>query len=187
MEQEIRIDLGRLFGTLRNSKKMIILAGLVCALVAFGGSWLVEPRFETAVTFFAGTADTARQAAVLLELEETLAEVSELAETAVDGDWLRAEEVRETGFLRVTVRSRDAAEGKAIGDALAQVLPRRAEAVLGTAVTAADRAVLAERATVPDRGMAALVGFLAGAFGCGGVVAVREIFEVGKKKEKVSS
>lgn len=173
MEDVIRIDVAKVLKTLWKGKGKMLLAGLVCAGVLFGYSLATGPRYETAVTFFAGTPEKARQAAVLLELEQTVAEVEDLA--GVEADEIRSEEVRETGFLRVTVRARDAAAGKAVADAIFAVLPRRAEEVLGGGISPADPGVLASRSE--GAGMQMLVGFLAGVLGCGGVFAVSEIFE----------
>lgn len=186
METEIRIDLGKLFEALWRKKGKILLAGLLGAVLALALTLAVVPKYETAVTFFAETPDKARQAAVLLELEQTLRETAEEAGLACDGDMVRAEEVKETGFLRVTVVSADAWEGKVVADALYTVLPRRAETVLGGGVQAADRPVLAEKTTVPNRGLAGAVGMLVGVLGSCGVVGFCVVFEVGKKEKTFS-
>ena len=176
MEDVIRIDVAKVVKTLWKGRWKMLLAGLVCAGVMLGYVLATGPRYETAVTFFAGTPEKARQAAVLLELEQTMAEVEAVA--GVEAEEIRAEEVRETGFLRVTVGARDAAAGKAVADAIFTVLPRRAEDVLGGGISPADPAVLATR---PEgAGVQVLAGFLAGVFGCGGLVAGVEI--LGKEK-----
>lgn len=176
MEEVVRIDLGRVGRALWKRKGRILLAGLVCAALMFGGYLVRGPEFRTAVTFFAGNPEKARQAAVLLELEQTILEV-EMA-SGVEVGQLQGEEVRETGFLRVTVSSENPADGKAVAEAVLEVLPRRAEAVLGFGVTAADDGVT-EKVSVWAQVMA---GFLVGMLGCGGLFAVLEIFEEGKRK-----
>ena len=176
MEEVVRIDLGRVCRALWKGKGRILLAGLVCAAVIFGGYLVRGPRFETAVTFFAGTPERARQAAVLLELEQTVSEIEMASGVKVEELW--AEEVRETGFLRVTVTSQNPADGKAAAEAVLAVLPRRAEDVLGFGVTAADAGVTEEKSMWTR----ALAGFLLGLFGCGGLVAGVEVFEEEKWK-----
>lgn len=171
MEDVVSIDLGRIGRALWKRKGCILLAGLVCAAVIFGGYLARGPEFQTAVTFFAGTPEQARQAAVLLELEQTILEV-EMA-SGVDVGQLQGEEVRETGFLRVTVTSGKPYDGKAVAEAVLAVLPRRAEDVLGFGLTAADDGVT-EKVSVWAQ---VLAGFLVGVLGCGGVFAVLEIFE----------
>ena len=171
MEDVVSIDLGRIGRTLWKRKGRILLAGLVCAALIFGGYLVRGPEFQTAVTFFAGTSEKARQAAVLLELEQTILEV-EMA-SGVEIGQLQGEEVRETGFLRVTAMTGSAAQGKAAGEAVLAVLPRRAEDVLGFGITAADDGVT-EKVSVWAQ---VLAGFLVGVLGCGGVFAVLEIFE----------
>ena len=178
MEDVIRIDVAKVVKTLWKGKWKILLAGLVCAGVLLGYSLTTGPRYETAVTFFAGTPEKARQAAVLLELEQTMAEVEDLA--GVEADEIRSEEVRETGFLRVTIRARDAATGKAVADAIFTVLPRRAEEVLGGGISPADPAVMASR---PEgAGMQMLAGFLAGMFGCGGLMVAGDVLGVVRRR-----
>lgn len=140
------------------------------------------------MTFFAETAEQARQAAVLLKLEQTLRETAVAAGGSYDAaalaEMVTAEEVKETGFLRVTVRSADSGEGKAIADAVAEVLPKRAEAVLGGGVALADPAVLARDAAVPDRPMAGLVGGIMGVFLAAGAVGFGVVFTVGGNGER---
>ena len=176
MEEVVRIDLGRVCRALWKGKGRILLAGLVCAALIFGGYLVRGPRFEMAVTFFAETPERARQAAVLLELEQTVSEIEAAAEVEVEQ--LQAEEVRETGFLRVTVTSQNPADGKAAAEAVLAVLPRRAEEVLGFGVTAADAGMTEEK----PMWTRALAGFLLGLFGCGGLVAGVEVFEEEKWK-----
>lgn len=174
MEDVVSIDLGRIGRTLWKGKGRILLAGLVCAAVIFGGYVVRGPEFRTAVTFFAGTPEQARQAAVLLELEQTILEV-EMA-SGVEIGQLQGEEVRETGFLRVTVVSENPADGKVVAETVLEVLPRRAEEVLGFGITAADDGVT-EKVSVWAQ---VLAGVLVGVLGCGGLVAGVEI--LGKEK-----
>lgn len=178
MEDVIRIDVAKVVKTLWKGKWKMLLAGLVCAGVMLGYVLASGPRYETAVTFFAGTPEKARQAAVLLELEQTVAEVEDLA--GMEAEVVRAEEVRETGFLRVTVGARDAAVGKAVADAIFTVLPRRAEEVLGGGISPADPAVLASR---PEgAGVQVLAGFLAGVLGCGGLMVAGDVLGVVRRR-----
>lgn len=174
MEEVVRIDLGRVIRALWIRKWRILLAGMMCAGLALGGCLARGTRYETAVTFFAGTPERARQGAVLLELEDTVAEMASVSGVVVKE--LRGEEVRETGFLRVTVVTGTAAEGKALAEAVLEVLPRRAENVLGFGVTAADDGVTEKKPVW----RLVLGGFLVGLLGCGGWFAVLEIF--GKRK-----
>ena len=174
MEDVIRIDVAKAAKTLWKGKGKMLLAGLVCAGTVLGYSLATGPWYETAVTFFAGTPEQARQGAVLLELEQTVAEVEDLA--GVEADEIRSEEVRETGFLRVTVSSENPADGKAVAEAVLEVLPRRAEEVLGFGVTAADDGVT-EKVSVWAQVMA---GFALGLLGCGGLVA--GVAVLGKEK-----
>lgn len=178
MEDVIRIDVAKAVKTLWKGKGKMLLAGLVCAGTVLGYSLATGPWYETAVTFFAGTPEQARQGAVLLELEQTVAEVEDLA--GVEADEIRSEEVRETGFLRVTVKARDAAAGKAVADAIFTVLPQRAEEVLGGGIRPADPAVLASR---PEgAGVQVLAGFLAGVLGCGGLMVAGDVLDVVRRR-----
>ena len=111
---------------------------------------------------------------ILLELEQTILEV-EMA-SGVEIGQLQGEEVRETGFLRVTVVSENPADGKVVAETVLEVLPRRAEEVLGFGITAADDGVT-EKVSVWAQ---VLAGVLVGVLGCGGLVAGVEI--LGKEK-----
>ena len=174
MEEVVRIDLGRVIRALWIRKWRILLAGMMCAGLAMGGCLARGTRYETAVTFFTGTPERARQGAVLLELEDTVSEIALVS--GVDGARLYGEEILETGFLRVTAVTGTAAEGKALAEAVGTVLPRRAEEVLGFDITAADDGVTEKEPVW----RLVLGGFLVGALGCGGLVAGVEI--LGKEK-----
>lgn len=174
MEEVVRIDVGRVMRALWKRKWKLLAVGLVCALAVLGGRWAMGPRYETAVTFFAGTPEKARQGAVLLELEDTVSEVESVSGMEIRK--LYGEEVLETGFLRVTAVTGSAAQGKAAAEAVLEVLPRRAEEVLGFGLAAADDGVTVKETVWVQ----VLAGLLVGVFGYGGLVVVSEIF--GKRR-----
>lgn len=76
---------------------------------------------------------------------------------------LQAEPVEDTELFRVVAASPDAAEAKAIADAVAQVLPERISGILeGTSAQVVDPARQAEQPAAPDYLQNTLMGFLSG-------------------------
>lgn len=188
---EIEIDFGRIFRVLRCRWWVVLLAAMVGAAGCWIGSKLwITPRYTSSVIFYVSGSVTAPvdSAIVVLETDQTRREMLSYAginrsEDEVE-EWIYAEAVRTTDFLKVEVTAPDAVEAKVLADGAAAVLPRRVSEIMGNvAVSVVDEADFAKKPSTLTERQWAVLGAVLGSALAAGVIALGEIFR--RKDDKV--
>ena len=152
---EIEIDLKRLLDALLDRAWIIAVVALLCAVVAFAGTFfLITPQYQSAAMFYVNNTDisvgstnlslTASDISasrglvdtyiVILNTRETMLDVIDyagvdVAYEAVKG-MIRAEAVDETEVFRVTVTNSDPYLAEEIANAIAHILPKRISSII---------------------------------------------------------
>ena len=173
---EIEIDLSRLFGALIKRAWLIGVVAVLCAVLTLVGTVLfVAPEYESSTMFYVNnsslslgdmdvsisTGDISASKSlvktyiVILTARETLNDVIDYA--GVDRTYsevkrmIQAEAVDSTEVFRVTVTSEDPVEAEQIADAIAYILPKRISKIIqGTTATVVDSAILPLGASSPN-------------------------------------
>ena len=180
----IEIDLKHLLLVIWHRLWLIILAGLVCAGVAFAYAWFfVTPTYQSSAQFYvnnqvpdspgfsASQIDAARDQAstymVILESRNGLSEVANETELGYSYEKLRsmvtAKALEDTEVFEVTVTCTNYKHAAAIANAIAKVLPDKIHSVVdGSAVKVVDYAVEDARPVGPNYRNYLLLGFLVG-------------------------
>lgn len=185
--EELQIDMQRLWAALLQKKFFILLTAVVMAVVVFLVTlFFVTPQYESSAMFYVNNyAKMSESTAsitssdisasknlvdsyiVILKTRATLTEIIDYAQvnrTCEElEDMLDAASVNATEIFRVVVQSPDPKEAAAIADAVAQVLPDRISSILeGTSANIVDEAVIATKPSSPSYIVNTLVGFVAG-------------------------
>lgn len=182
--EEIEIDLHRLFQAVVQKLRLIIVAAAVCGVLAFVVSvCLLKPQYQSAVMFYVNNSSVSSESItsgdiaaskslvdsylVILDTETTLTEVIECAAAEHTVSELRrmieAAAVNETELFRVVVTAEDPREAKTIADAIAHVLPQRIGEIMERAsAEVVDAAVTAAEPSAPNHLKNTLLGVLFG-------------------------
>ena len=202
-ENEIEIDLGRVFRALIGRAWVIMLVSVVCAALALGYTrFFVTPLYKSSAMFYVnnnslsiGNASVSISSSdlvtsrglvdsyiVILNTRETINEVIEHAGSDRSyGEVLgmiSASAVNETEIFSVTVTSPDPAEAELLANAIADILPGRIATIIdGTSAKIVDTAVIPTGPSSPSFSRNILLGFLLGFLLSAGLVVVREIFD----------
>ena len=204
---EIEIDLKRIFGLLLNKAWLIAVVAVLCAVLAFVGTWLfVTPEYKTTVMFYvnnrvvtgtgsitSGDMSAARglveSFAIILNTRETLDEVADYA--GLDYTYAKlqgmvvAEAVEDTEILKVVVTSTDPAEAEAIADAITHVLPDRSSKIIdGSSVKIVTGASRPTAPSSPSYPTSAVIGFLVGMLLVVAVIVLQDIFDTTIREEE---
>jgi len=186
--EELEIDLQRLLGVLLNKAWVIAIVSVICAVLAFAGTFFfITPQYQSAAMFYVnnsalslGEASLSISSAdisasrglvksyiVILNTRETLNDVIDYA--GVDRSYsqvknmISAASVDSTEIFQVTVTSPDPEEAKAIADAIAYILPKRISSIIeGTSAKIVDSAVVPARPSSPSYSRNAVLGFVLG-------------------------
>ena len=198
--EEIEIDLSRLFGAVLNRLWLVVLVSVLCAVTVFlGAFFLIAPEYQSTATFYAsnhglsaqnspspGDISASRELVqtyiVILDTRETLLEVIDHAGVDCTERELRkmieAEAVDGTEIFRVVVTGTDPQEAEQIADAIAHVLPKRISAIVeGASVKVVDGAVAASRPSSPGYFKCAALGFVLGFAASVAVIVLRELLD----------
>lgn len=202
--EEIEIDLQRLFTALLRKIWMIVLASVVGAFLAFGvAQWLITPLYESTAMFYVNNGSLSVGGAslnlsssdlsvskslvdsyiVILNTRETLNDVADYAEVDYKYDELKemisASAVNSTEIFQVVVTSPDPQEAEDIADAISYILPRRISKIVeGTSAEIVDHAVLPAKASSPNKLLSVELGFLLGLVLSVGAICLYEIFNI---------
>lgn len=201
---EMEIDIQRLLGAVLKRIWVVILACVVGAAVALGGTLLfISPKYQSSAMFYvnnsnisvgdvsvsmsSGDLSTSRGLVksyiVILNTRETLVDVIDYS--GVDRkvteleEMIEAEAVDSTEIFKVTVTSDDPNEAQKIADAVAYILPKRIGTIIdGTSAKVADAAVVPVKPSSPSYPKNTVIGFLLGLLLSVGVIVLRELFDV---------
>lgn len=202
--EEVEIDLQRVFSAVLKKGWLIGLVSVVCAVATFLGTFFfVTPEYEAAAKFYvnnssisvggasvsisSGDLVTSRSLVdsyiVILKTRETLNDVIDYA--GVDCTYseiekmITAEAVDETEIFQVTVTGTDPQEAEKIANAIAYILPNRIGNIIeGTSAKVVESAVAPATPSSPSYTKNTLIGFLLGFVLTIAVIALREIFDV---------
>ena len=198
--EEIEIDLSRLFGAVLNRLWLVVLVSVLCAVTVFlGAFFLIAPEYQSTATFYASNQGLSAQNSpspgdisasrelvqtyiVILDTRETLLEVIDHAGVDRTERELRkmieAEAVDGTEIFQVVVTGTDPQEAERIADAIAHVLPKRISAIVeGASVKVVDGAVAASRPSSPDYFKCTVLGFVLGFAASVAVIVLRELLD----------
>ncbi len=198
---EIEIDLLKLFKALWKRALVIILVALIGASAAFAyTAVMVKPTYQATASFYVNNSSisigsmsysisagelSASNALVntyiyILQSRTTLEDIIEKAQlpysSAALGRMISTKTITGTAAFDVTVTTQTPAESEKIANTIAEVLPERiTEIVDGSNVRIVDYAIIPAHRAGPSYAMNLLIGFLAGAVLAAGVVAIRFI------------
>ena len=200
--EELEIDLQRLFSALIQRAWMIVAATVICALMTLGFTqFLITPMYESTAMFYVnngslsvgGTSLSLSSSdisvskslvdsyIVILKTRETLNDVADYAE--IDRSYgelkgmISASAVNDTEIFQVVVTSDDPAEAEKIADAISYLLPKRiANIVEGTSAEIVDHAVLPSKPSSPNVFKNTVLGAMIGFILSIGAVCIYEIF-----------
>lgn len=207
---EIEIDLQRLFKAILKKGWLVAIVSVLCAVLAFAGTMLfVTPEYQSAAMFYvnnnsisvgeaslsisSGDLSTSRNLVdtyiVVLNTRETLVDVADYAGVGRSYGEIRgmiyAEAVNETEIFRVVVTSPDPNEAEQIANAIAYILPKRIASIIeGTSARVVDAAIVPVNPSSPSYPKNTLIGFLLGFVACVGLIVLRELFDTTIRTEE---
>ena len=208
--EEIEIDLGRVFRAVMNRAWLVAIIAVLCAVVAFAGTFFfITPKYESAAMFYvnnsnvslgdasfsisSGDLSTSRNLVdsyiVILNTRETLVDVIDYAGASRTYKQLRemiaSEAVNETEIFKVTVTSTDPQEAERLANAIAYILPKRISTIIdGTSAKVVDAAIVPSSPSSPSYPKNTVIGFLLGFVLTVGIIALREIFDITIRTEE---
>ena len=208
--EEIEIDLSRLLGAVLNKAWLVMIVAIVCAMVAFLGTFFfITPQYESSAMFYvnnnalsvgstslslsssdiSASRGLVKTYIVILDTRETLLDVIDYA--GVDRTYsqvksmIEAEAVDDTEVFKVVVTSSDPQEAEKIANAIAYILPKRISSIVeGTSAKVVDAAVVATRPSSPNYSRNTLIGFAVGLLLTVMMIAMRELFDVAIRAEE---
>ena len=209
-ENEIEIDIGRLFRAVADKAWLVALTSVISALLAFLITFtFVTPMYQSSAMFYvnnsafslgdaslsisSGDLTTSRGLVdsyiVILNTRETLAEVLEYAGSSRSFSELKnmieAGAVNDTEIFKITVTSPDPAEAEQLASAIAATLPDRIAGIIeGTSAKVVDNAVLPSKPSSPSYSMNIVLGFLVGFLAVVGLIAIREMFDIAVRSDE---
>ncbi len=207
---EIEIDLKRLLDALLDKSWLIAIVALLCAVLAFAGTFLfITPMYKSSAMFYvnnqdlslgdtklslaAGDISASRGLVdtyiVILKTRETMLDVIDYA--GVDLTYgqvmgmVAAEAVDETEVFRVTVTGSDPYQAEELANAIAYILPKRIATIIeGTSAKVVDAAVVAVRPSSPSYTKNTMLGFLAGCALMAALVVIKELLDITIRTEE---
>lgn len=208
--EEIEIDLSRLFGAVLNKAWLVVLVAVLCAGLAFLGTFfLIAPKYRSSAMFYvhnsalpAGSAALSLSSSdisasrglvktyiVILDTRETLLDVIDYAGVDRTDKELRkmieAEAVDNTEIFRVSVTSTDALEAQKLANAIAHILPKRISSIVeGTSAKVVDAAVVASRPSSPSYFKNTVLGFVIGFAVTVAVIALRALLDTAVRTQE---
>lgn len=208
--EDVEIDIQRLFGAVWHKIWLIVLAAVVCAIgTILVTLYFVTPQYESSAMFYvnnnslsvgdtsfsieSGDITAAKSLVdsyiVILNTPTTLKDVIDYA--MVDRNHLElakmitAEAVNETEIFQVVVTSPDPVEAEKIASAISHILPKRISNIIeGTSARIVDTAVVPYKPSSPNYTKNTMIGFLAGFVLMMIIVILQEAFDVTIRTEE---
>lgn len=209
---EIEIDLQRLFRALANKAWLISIVAVVCAVVVLLGTvFFVTPKYQSTAMFYVNnnsvpsiaedmlssitSADInasrglVKTYIVILNTRESLNDVIDYAGADLTYQQLRgmisAESVDATEVFRVVVTSDDPVEAERLANAIAYILPNRIKDIIdGTSAKVVESAVVASAPSSPSYTRNTLLGFVVGLLAAAVIVVALELMDVTIRTEE---
>ena len=208
--EEIEIDIQRLFSILWDKLWLILVAAVTGALAMFLVTFFViTPIYESSAMFYVnnnslsvGDASfsisssdiTASKSLVdsyivILQTRETLNDVMDYSGVNYSYEdmkkMLSASAVNSTEIFEVVVTSPDPFEAERIATAIAYILPKRISSIIeGTSAKVVDAAVVAAKPSSPSYVVNTLTGFLLGFVMAVSLLILRELFDITIRSEE---
>ena len=210
--EEIEIDLQRLFGALMNKAWLVGLVAIVCAVaVLLGTLFFVTPQYQSTAMFYVNNSSVPSIAEdvlssitsadisasrglvktyiVILNTRESLNDVIDYS--GVDRTYselkgmITAESVDSTEIFRVVVTSPDPQEAEKIANAIAYILPNRIKDIIdGTSAKVVESAVVAAAPSSPSYTRNTMLGFIIGLALAVAVIILRELMDITVRSEE---
>lgn len=208
--EEVEIDLQRLFQTLWSRKWLILATSVVCAVVTLAVTFfLITPEYQSSVMFYVNNGVTAvdeiytgissgdilaskslvESYIVILDTRETRNEI--IAYSGVNrtddelAEMITAAAVNATEIIKVDVTSTDPAEAEKVANAIAVVLPDRVSTIIeGATAKVVDYAVVAAKPSSPDYILNTIIGFVIGFALMAIVILMRETYDTTIRMEE---
>lgn len=208
--EDVEIDIQRLFGAVWHKIWLIILAAVLCAVATVLVTlYFITPEYESSAMFYvnnnslslgdtsfsidSGDITAAKSLVdsyiVILNTPTTLKDVIDYA--GVDRTHLEllkmitAEAVNETEIFQVVVTSPDPVEAEKIASAIAHILPKRISNIIeGTSARIVDTAVIPTKPSSPNYTTNTLIGFAVGLVLMTLFVILQEAFDVTIRTEE---
>lgn len=198
LEEEIRIDPGKILRALWKNLWWQGLVCFLCGLIAWGIFQILPPEYESGVIFYvknntensngissadiAASKELVESYMVILEAGETLEEVMQFAQShrtrGEIREMLTASAVNSTEFFQVVVTAASAEEAQCLADAIAYVLPRRIAGILeGTSAKIVDTAVSEAQRDPMQQIIFVVGGMLAGLFLSASMIVVGTVLD----------
>ena len=197
------IDLLRLMKAIWKKAWIVVIAGILCAVIAFmGASNLITPLYKSSVKMYVNNSSfslgntnfsfstselSAAQSLVdtyivILETRATLDTVIKQAELSYSYEdlleMIDAKAVNETEVFEITVTSSSPQEAEKIANTIAKVLPNKVAAIVeGSTVRVVDYAVVPLKKASPNVTMFTAVGLMIGVVAACGVVVLLEMLD----------
>ena len=203
-DEEIEINLQRIFNTIWNRLWVVVLVGIVGAAIALGITRLfITPMYQSSAMFYVNNSDVSLGEAslsistgdisasrglvksyiVILKTRESINAVIDYAGVKRSYGEVRnmitAAAVDDTEIFRVTVTSEDPYEAERIANAIAYILPKRISSIIeGTSAKIVDSAVVASGPSAPNYTRNAMLGFALGLLLTAAYLVIRELVDV---------
>ena len=208
--EEIEIDLKRLFGALVSKAWLMGIVAVICAVVVFLGTvFFVAPKYQSTAMFYVNnnsfslgetslsitSSDISASKSlvstyiVILNTRETMNDIIDFAGVKRSYSQLKsmisAEAVGSTQVFRVVVTSEDPVEAEKIADAVAYILPKRIASIIeGTSAKVVDSAVLPSGPSSPSYTKNAMIGFVLGMAATAVLIVIRALMDVTIRNEE---
>lgn len=210
--EELEIDLQQLIGALMKKAWLIGIVAVICAVLAFVGTFLfITPKYQSTAKFYVNNSSLSSfsEAAlssitsadisasrglvktyiVILNTRETLNDVIDYS--GVDRTYgqlksmITAEAVDSTEIFQVVVTSPDPQEAEKIANAIGYILPNRIKEIIdGTSAKVVESAVVAASPSSPSYTKNTMLGFIIGLVLSAGLVVLQELLDITIRSEE---
>ena len=206
---EIEIDLQRIFSALLNKAWLIGIVSVICAVLTLVGTFFfVTPQYQSAAMFYVNNnsmslGDVAssitssdisasrglvKSYIVILNTRDTLNDVIDYAEVDLNHKQLKgmitAESVDSTEIFQVVVTSDNPNEAEKLASAIAYILPKRISSIIeGSSAKIVESAVVAANPSSPSYTKNTMLGFLVGMVLSAGAVILWVMLDTTIRKE----
>jgi len=206
---EIEIDLQRIFSALLNKAWLIGIVSAICAVLTLVGTLLfVTPQYQSAAMFYVNNSSMSlgdvassitssdisasrglvKSYIVILKTRDTLNDVIDYAEVDLSYKQLKgmisAEAVDSTEIFQVVVTSPDPEEAETLANAIAYILPKRISTIIeGSSAQIVESAVAAANPSSPSYSKNTMLGLLVGMVLSAGAVILWVMLDTTIRKE----
>ena len=207
-ESATEIDLRRLGSALLRKSWLIIIASVLCAVLALGFThYFVTPQYQSSTMFYVNNStlslndvslssgdistrkDLVDSYIVILNSRDFLTDVKDYA--GIDHsvgklrEMISAASVNSTEIFEVVVTNPDPNEARKIAHAIEELLPKRIASIIeGSSAKVVDTPIVAVNPSSPSYPKNVIIGFLVGLLFSTALIALREQFDVTIRAEE---